>query len=74
MERWQQRFQVKESKWAEEMPQRWKQPKREDRTKMNRCTSLNGSAWSTERKNMRRYKGKCDIFFGMENRLRKDEM
>ena len=23
---------------------------------------LNGSAWSTERKYMRRYKGKCDIF------------
>ena len=23
---------------------------------------------------MRRYKGKCDVFFGMEHRLRKEEM
>ena len=34
----------------------------------------NGSAWSTERKYMRRYKGKCDIFFGIGHRLRKEEM
>ena len=34
----------------------------------------NGSAWSTERKYMRRYKGKCDIFFGIEHRLRKEEI
>ena len=39
-----------------------------------RCTLLNGSAWSTERKYMRRYKGKCDIFFGIERRLRKKEV
>ena len=39
-----------------------------------RCTLLNGSAWSTERKCMRRYKGKCDIFFGIKRRLRKEEM
>ena len=31
--------------------------------KMLRCTSPNGSAWSTERKYMRRYIGKCEIFF-----------
>ena len=33
MERWQQQqeVQVKESGWAEEVPQRWKQPKGEDR-------------------------------------------
>ena len=31
--------------------------------KLLRCTLLNGSAWSTEKKNMRRYKGKCDVFF-----------
>ena len=33
------------------------------KAKMLRCTLLNGSAWSAERKCMRRYKGKCDIFF-----------
>ena len=32
--------------------------------KLLRCTIPNGSAWSTERKYMRRYKGKCDVFFG----------
>ena len=42
--------------------------------KLLRCTLLNGSAWSTERKYMRRYRGKCDIFFGIEHRLRKEEM
>ena len=42
--------------------------------KLLRCTLLNGSAWSTERKYMRRYKGKCDIFFRIEHRLRKEEM
>ena len=42
--------------------------------KLLRGTLLNGSAWSTERKYMRRYKGKCDIFFGIEHRLRKEEM
>ena len=34
---------------------------------------LNGSVWSTYRKYMRRYKGKCDIFFGIELRLRKED-
>ena len=34
-----------------------------------RCTLLNGSAWSTKRKYMRRHKGRCDIFFGIEHRL-----
>ena len=29
--------------------------------KLLRCTLLNGSAWRTERKYMRRYKGKCGI-------------
>ena len=48
--------------------------KGEDRTEMKketrvlRCTFLSGSAWSTERKYMRRFKGKCDIFFGIEHR------
>ena len=67
----QQEVQVKESRWVEEIPQRWKQPQGEDGTKMKkeekllRCTLLNGSAWSTERKYMRRCKGKCDIFVGI---------
>ena len=34
----------------------------------------NGSAWSTERKYMRRFRGKCDVFFGIEHRMRKEEM
>ena len=46
----------------------------EKEAKLLRCTLLNGSAWSTERKYMRRYKGKCDIFFGIEHRMRKEEM
>ena len=81
MEGWQQQeAQVKESRWAEKMPQRWKQPKGGDGTEMKRegkllrCTLLNGSAWSTERKYMRRYNRKCDVFFGIEHRLRKEEM
>ena len=40
----------------------------------SRCTLLNGSAWSTQKKYMRRYKGACDIFFGIEHRWRKEEM
>ena len=40
---------------------------------MLRCTLLNGSAWSTE-KFLRRYKGTFDIFFGVEHRVRKEEM
>ena len=39
-----------------------------EEAKLLRCTLLNGSAWSAERKCMRRYTGKCDIF---EHRLRK---
>ena len=71
---------VQGGRWAEEIPQRWRQPKGEDRTEMNkeakllRCTLQHGSAWSTERKYMRRYKGKCNLFFGIEHRLRKEEM
>ena len=38
------------------------------------CILLNGSAWSTEKGYMRRYKGTFDIFFGIEHRLRKEEM
>ena len=39
-----------------------------------RRTSQNGSAWSTEKKYMRRYKGTFDIFFAVEHRMRKEEM
>ena len=39
-----------------------------------KCPLLNCSAWSTEKKCMRRYKGTFDIFFGIKHRLRKDEM
>ena len=35
---------------------------------------MNRSAWSTETKYMRRYKGKCGTFFGIEHRLGKEEM
>ena len=42
--------------------------------KLLRCTLLNGPAWSTETKYMRRYKGTFDIFFRIEHRLRKEEM
>ena len=81
MERMQQHeVQVKENRRAEVIPRRWRQPKGKDRTEMRkeakrlRCTLLNGSAWSTERKCPRRYKGKCDIFFASEHRLREEEM
>ena len=39
-----------------------------------RCVSLNGSAWSVEKKYMERYKGTCDIFLRIEHRTRKEEM
>ena len=58
----------------------WKRSKGVDRNEMGkgekklRCALLNGLAWSTERKYMRRYKGTFDVFFGMEHRLRKEEM
>ena len=48
--------------------------KRKDRTerrkeeKRLKCTLLNGSVWSTEKKSLRRYKGKCDVFFGIRGR------
>ena len=67
MVRMQQEVQVKGGKWAEDIPQRWSQPKGEDKTEMKkeakllRCTLHNGSVWSTEKKYMRRYKGKCDV-------------
>ena len=56
----------------------WKRSKGADRTEMRkeekrlRYALQNGSAWSTEKKHMRRYKGTFDIFFGIEHRLRKE--
>ena len=58
----------------------WKRSKGVDRNEMGkegknlRCELLNGSAWSTERKCMRRYKGTFDVFFGIEHKLRKEDM
>ena len=80
MTRMQQVMQIKESSWEEVAPTRRRQPRGEDRTEMKkearmvRCTLLNGSAWRTERKNMRKYKGTFDIFFGLEHRMKKEEM
>ena len=67
-------------KRMKEILQRRKQPKGVDRTEMRKeekrlkCTLLNGSAWSTKKKYMRRYKGTFDIFFGIEHRSRMVEM
>ena len=46
---------------------------RNEKKKRLKCTLLNGSAWSTERKYRRRYKGTFDIFFGMEHRSQVEE-
>ena len=39
-----------------------------------KCTLLSGSAWCTDGKYMRRYTGTFDIFFGIEHRMRREEM
>ena len=73
MERWQQHeVQVEESRWV--IPQRWKQPKGEDRTEMKkeakllRCTLL----VSTEEIHEKRQKENAtDIFLGIDHRLRR---
>ena len=78
--RMQQEVQIKENRWTEATSKRWRQSIGKDRTEMKkearrlRCTLLNGSALSTQKKFLRRYTGKCDIFFGLEHRLRKEEM
>ena len=67
-------------KRMKEIQKKWRQPKGADRTEMRKeekrlkCAMLKGSAWSTEMKSMRRYKGTFDIFFGIDHRLRKEEM
>ena len=73
----QQEVQVEESRWMEETPQGSRQQKRTDRTEMRKeekrlkCTLPNGSAWSTEKKYMRKYKVTFDVFFEIEHRLRR---
>ena len=58
----------------------WKWSTGVDRTEMRKeekrlkCALLSGSTWSKERKYVRRYKGTFDIFLGIEQRLRKEEM
>ena len=73
-------MQFREERQTRSFSYRWKQRKGEDKANvkkeetLTRCTLLNGSAWSPERKYMRRCKGKCDIFFGIEHRSRKEDM
>ena len=68
-------MQFKDERQTKSVSYRWKQPKGEDRAAtLLRGALPNGSARSTERKYMRRYNEKCDIFFGIEHRLRKEEM
>ena len=42
--------------------------------KLLRCTLLSGSAWSTERKYMKKYKESAISSLGIEHRLKKEEM
>ena len=73
----QQRVQIKKSSWREVASKKDGNRKRvrtERKCRKMRCTLLNGSAWSTERKYIRRYNGTFDVFFGKEHRLRKEEM
>ena len=43
-------------------------------SKMIKCTSRNGSVWSTVWESMKRYTSNFDIFFGIEHKMRKEEM
>ena len=67
-------------KRMKEITKKWRQPKGADRTDMrkeekrSKCALLNGSACSTEKKYMGRYKGTFDIFFVIRHGLRKEEM
>ena len=58
-------FRQEESKDRQEM---------QKESRMVRCTFLFGSVWCIEKKVMRRYKGTFDIFFGVEHRMREEEM
>ena len=41
---------------------------------MVKCTSWNGPAWSTQKKYTTRCKGTIDFFFGVQHRLREEEV
>ena len=71
--RMQQEVQIEENRWTEATSKRWNRAEMNNGARRLRCTLLNGS-WSTEKQKMRRYRGKCDIFFGIEHRLRNEEM
>ena len=67
-EGWQERVEMMERRQHQEVQvkeSRW--AKEEKTTKMKKEAKL-------LRYTLRRYKGKCDIFFGVEHRLRKQEM
>ena len=63
--------------WEQANPKRPRQEECDDREEMQeesrmvRCTLLNGSTWSTEKKYTRRYKVPLMFFFGV---VRKEEM
>ena len=78
---------MENGQWKKEIPGNgWyteerlqEQTKKKDRREvrkpgnMMRCTFLNGSTWSTERKHMRRFKGTFDVFVEIEHMMRKEE-
>ena len=79
MVRMQQEVQVKEGRWAGEIPQRWRQLKGEEWTEKKEArVEMRTAQWigleHRESKYMRRYKGKCDICFGIHHRMRKEEV
>ena len=43
-------------------------------SKMVRCTSLNGSAWSGDKKYVRRYRPTFHFFSRIEHRMKKEEI
>ena len=77
MDRWQnQKVQMKESKWAEEIPQRWRQPQGEDRTKNERGKAAEvhlAKRISVEHREEVHEKVQRTMryLFGIEHRLRK---
>ena len=60
------------------MFQEWEETKNSSEmqkpSKAVRYTLLNGSAWGSDKKYMRRYKSTFDIFFGIEHRTTKEQM
>ena len=72
--------QKKESSWVEMNQRTSRQEEKkcssgiQKDSNMVRCTFLNGSVWSTEKKYMRRHKDTFAIYFTVEHRMRKEEM